>query len=81
MALPGGIGTLSEVTLSWSLIQTKEVAPRPLVLIGEGWRTTFNTFLEMAGPYVQAADGTLLTFADDWRAASDWIAASQRPNA
>jgi len=80
MALPGGIGTLSEVTLSWSLIQTKEIGPRPLVLIGESWRTTFHTFLDLAGRYVSADDGQLLTFVENWRAASDWMAAHEFPD-
>ncbi len=80
MALPGGIGTLSEVALSWSLIQTMEIGPRPLILIGAGWRTTFGTFLDMAGAYVSEADGRLLTFAEDWHAASEWIAASRFPD-
>jgi uncharacterized protein (TIGR00725 family) len=73
MALPGGIGTLSEVTLSWSLIQTREIGPRPLVLIGSSWQTTFGTFLETAGPYVSAGDGGLLTFADDAADAVRWV--------
>jgi uncharacterized protein (TIGR00730 family) len=81
MALPGGIGTLSEVTLSWSLIQTKEIDPRPLVLIGRGWREMFQTFLDSAGRYVSEADGSLLTFADDWQSAADWIAANHEPHA
>jgi hypothetical protein len=81
MALPGGIGTLSEVTLSWSLIQTKEIGLRPLVLIGESWRTTFDTFLDLAGRYVSADDSRLLTFAENWRAASDWMAANEFPDA
>jgi uncharacterized protein (TIGR00730 family) len=79
VALPGGIGTLSEVTLSWSLIQTQEISPRPLVLVGESWRTTFNTFLREAGRYVPDRDSQLLTFADDGRAAAEWVAGHVRP--
>lgn len=81
LALPGGIGTLSEVALSWSLIQTKEIGPRPLVLVGKGWLTTFKTFFDSAGPHVATADRSLLTFAGDWREASAWIAAHIQPNA
>lgn len=80
MALPGGIGTLSEVTLSWSLIQTKEIEPRPLILVGDSWRTTFDTFLKQAGRYVSADDGQLLTYAESWGAASDWIASQDFPH-
>jgi uncharacterized protein (TIGR00730 family) len=37
VALPGGVGTLSEVALTWSLLQTGEITPRPFVLLGEWW--------------------------------------------
>jgi uncharacterized protein (TIGR00730 family) len=38
VALRGGIGTLSEITLVWSLLQTREVERKPLVLLGASWR-------------------------------------------
>lgn len=65
LALPGGVGTLSEVALSWSLMQTREIAPKPLVLIGDAWQTTLSTFLEAAGRYIQPVDAGLLEFAED----------------
>lgn len=44
IALPGGIGTLSEVSLTWSLLQTGEIKPIPFVLIGSLWRDLLNSF-------------------------------------
>ena len=44
VALPGGIGTLSEVALTWSLMQTGELRHGPFVLVGEMWRTTIGEF-------------------------------------
>jgi uncharacterized protein (TIGR00730 family) len=38
LALRGSIGTLSEITLAWTLIYTGNVAPRPLVLLGDEYR-------------------------------------------
>ena len=38
VALRGGIGTLSELTLVWSLLQTRELKGKPLVLLGADWR-------------------------------------------
>jgi uncharacterized protein (TIGR00725 family) len=38
LAVAGGVGTLSEVALAWNLLQTRDVSPRPLVLIGPRWR-------------------------------------------
>jgi hypothetical protein len=37
VALRGGIGTLSEVTLAWSLLQTRSLGSKPLVLMGADW--------------------------------------------
>jgi uncharacterized protein (TIGR00730 family) len=37
VAVRGGIGTLSEVTLAWSLLQTRSLGPKPLVLLGADW--------------------------------------------
>jgi uncharacterized protein (TIGR00730 family) len=44
VALPGGIGTLSEVALTWSLMQVGEMPRQPFVLVGEQWHTTIGAF-------------------------------------
>lgn len=45
IVLPGGIGTLSEFALAWSLLQVNEISPRPLVLLGHLWRDTLKAFV------------------------------------
>ena len=37
VALRGGVGTLSEVALTWSLLQVGEIEPKPLILLGSLW--------------------------------------------
>jgi uncharacterized protein (TIGR00730 family) len=44
VALRGGIGTLSEVTLAWSLLQTRTLDSKPLVLMGSDWPPILETF-------------------------------------
>lgn len=44
VAVRGGIGTLSEVTLAWSLIQTRAQAGKPLVLLGAHWQPIVDAF-------------------------------------
>ena len=44
VALDGGIGTLTEVSLVWSLLQTGSLSRRPLVAIGRRWRHLFGAF-------------------------------------
>jgi uncharacterized protein (TIGR00730 family) len=37
LGLHGGIGTLTEISLTWSLLQTHAIPPRPLVLLRHPW--------------------------------------------
>ncbi len=62
IGLPGGIGTISEVTLAWSLLQVKELSSRPVSLLGSIWKETIDTFYDPA--YLREEDMELLHFAD-----------------
>lgn len=62
LTLPGGIGTLSEMSLAWSFLQVGEISPRPLVLLGAMWPAVVNGAL--SGGYISAAHHKLLAFAD-----------------
>ncbi len=61
LALPGGIGTLSEVALTWSLLQAGEIPPKPFVLVGPEWNRTIFAFLESQAGMVRAKDLELVT--------------------
>lgn len=61
VALDGGVGTLAEIALTWSMLQTGEIAPRPLILVGEAWRRTMQAFLENAGTHVRPQDAGWIT--------------------
>ena len=37
IAVRGGMGTVTELSLVWNKIQTKVIGPRPLVLLGDCW--------------------------------------------
>ena len=63
IALPGGIGTLSEVALTWSLMQVGEMQRQPFVLVGEQWRKTIGEFSN--DYYVRPQYRDLLRYADD----------------
>jgi uncharacterized protein (TIGR00730 family) len=59
VVMPGGIGTLSEMSLMWSFLQTGEITPRPLVAVGGLWQRTVAAFVDEA--YVRPAHHALLT--------------------
>jgi len=63
VALPGGIGTLSEVALAWSLMQAGELARRPLVVVGAMWREWLQSFSRNG--HVQPRYAELIQYADD----------------
>jgi len=46
VAVDGGIGTLGELALVWSLLETRSLPPRPLVAVGRRWRRLFDVFAE-----------------------------------
>ena len=65
IALPGGPGTLTEVSMMWNLLLTGAISPRPLILIGPGWENTFNTFFNQLDGYIPDDQRRWLSFAPD----------------
>lgn len=44
VVMPGGVGTLNELTMAWELMRVREIPPRPLVCYGEYWETMLAPF-------------------------------------
>ena len=65
IALPGGAGTLTEVSLMWNLMIVESLPRRPLVLIGSGWQSTFDQFFGEFENYMPIHQRELLYFAGD----------------
>jgi len=65
LALPGGPGTLTEVALTWNLLLTESIAPRPLILVGAGWKATLETYWQVLGEYTPPNQLCWLAFAAD----------------
>ncbi len=62
VALRGGVGTLSEIALVWSLLQVGELPARPFVLVGPMWRHFVAAFAEDAA--ITPTDLQWLTLVD-----------------
>jgi uncharacterized protein (TIGR00730 family) len=62
VVLGGGIGTLTEATLVWSLLQTGQLSPRPFVFVGAGWRRLFDVL--RAETFMRERDFALATVVD-----------------
>ena len=65
IALPGGIGTLAEISLTWAQLQIQPADLRPLVLLGSGWQQTIQAFTDQLGSYIQETDQKRILTADD----------------
>lgn len=63
IALPGGIGTLAEVSMAWNAMQTGEMPAKPFVLLGDAWRSTLVKFIDPE--YVSLEDAAMLHYAED----------------
>jgi hypothetical protein len=59
VVLQGGIGTLTEATLTWSLLQTGQIERRPFIFVGDHWRRLFAAF--RAETLMSEADFELIT--------------------
>jgi len=69
IALPGGAGTLTEISLMWNLMIVESLPRRPLILIGRGWQSTFDQFFASFETYMPARQRDLLRYAEDVQSA------------
>jgi uncharacterized protein (TIGR00730 family) len=65
IALPGGAGTLTEISLMWNQMITRSLPPRPLILVGPGWEAVFKEFFKHQETYIPTSQRELLKFSPD----------------
>ena len=70
VALPGGVGTLAEVATAYNLIAIGAIRVRHLIVIGEGWKQTFEAFFNGQSASVNASTRAILQFAADAKSAA-----------
>jgi uncharacterized protein (TIGR00730 family) len=61
IALRGGMGTVTEISLVWNKMQTRVLDPRPLVLLGDCWPPVVEAWQRHLA--VNEADVAILNFA------------------
>jgi uncharacterized protein (TIGR00730 family) len=75
IALPGGPGTLAEISQMWNHLLIGAISPRPLILVGEGWRATFQAFYRSSDSYIPVEQRRWVGFATDVEAAVELLKA------
>jgi uncharacterized protein (TIGR00730 family) len=81
VAFPGGFGTFDELFETLTLIQTRKIAPLPVVLVGkEFWRNAFDVDFLVAEGVIDAEDKNLFWFAEEaheiWQGLHQWYEAT-----
>jgi len=73
IALPGGPGTLTEISLMWNLMIIESLPKKPLILIGQGWDVVFDNFFVESESYMTAENRELLYFVENVREAVETL--------
>jgi uncharacterized protein (TIGR00730 family) len=84
IAFPGGYGTFDELFETLMLVQTRKIAPLPVVLVGEAfWRRAFPVEHLVREGVVDPEDAALFWYAETaeeiWAGIEDWYAAPRTP--
>jgi len=65
IALPGGIGTLTEIMLMWTLMSIRAIERKPLLLVGSAWQETMDKFHTAQRTYFPKNQMELITCLDN----------------
>jgi len=65
IALPGGPGTLTEISLTWNLMIIGAMPAIPLILTGAGWRSVLESFYNSFDVYIAPKQRDYVQFAND----------------
>ncbi len=80
LALPGGPGTLVEISLVWNLLIIHKLQHKPMILIGSSWKRIIDLFIMEHSQYLPEGDNNLLHFADNADQAVALLAGLTKPN-
>ncbi|NLB71828.1 MAG: LOG family protein [Chloroflexi bacterium] len=80
IALPGGVGTLVEVAMVYNKMAINSIPSRILILIGEGWKQTFDAFFNGQADNLNAHIRRIPQFAKNPREAVSLLIKSLQEN-
>lgn len=73
IVMPGGVGTMCELMVTWNELITKGLSPRPLVLVGNEWNAVISQFIDSLGVYVGLKERETLQLVPDIETAIEKI--------
>ncbi len=63
IVMPGGVGTLAELALTWNLMQIDEIRTSPIVCVGPVWHSALSSMLE--SNYILGKDKKFIYLAEN----------------
>jgi uncharacterized protein (TIGR00725 family) len=81
LVLPGGIGTLAELAIMWSQLQTLSISERPLILIGPGWQVVIERLFKEFDAYIPEEHRRFVTFVPGVEEALKLLVSNSEPKA
>lgn len=65
IVMPGGVGTLCELTVMWNEMIIGSKPQRPLIIVGSEWRRALAQLIDSLGGYIGIKDRELLQLVPD----------------
>jgi hypothetical protein len=65
VVMPGGVGTMCELMVTWNEMIVGGLSPRPLILVGSEWNAVFSQFIDSLGTFVGFKDRELVQLVPD----------------
>jgi len=72
-ALPGGLGTMLEISLTWNQMVINSIQPKPLILVGDAWHNVYSTLFDELNEYIPEKNREYISFAPDPQEAVDLL--------
>lgn len=63
IALPGGIGTLAEISVMWNCLVIRDLPQKPLILVGPAWKDIMDAFENEQVDYFPVHDRDYVSYA------------------
>jgi len=70
IALPGGVGTLAEIALTWNMIILESIPVPYLILVGNSWKNIINSLYQEMTDFVPLSVRNYIHFCDNVEAAA-----------
>ena len=67
IAFPGGIGTITEIFLTWNMLAIGAIKDVPIWLVGYEWRPIIASFFKNMNAHIPQVNRTSLDFYDNIR--------------